>query len=1399
MSLTPADEKNRRKLIAALESLPPLEQSTLQLFSIAYEPASRTALMSCANKAGLRPLNGAQFTSKTWKPLIQKLLDKELLEEEKSKLYCNPLIVEVLARRTVREGRLEEMVAVVHESLHIYTTPERYTYYRNFSQLFRDIRLAIYRNDTESIQTLLARCNSQYSGELARQNPWLLICNNPFDREWMSTLPPEILETALYTILVHSHTHLDPADEPVAFLAERCAAGTAADWYYWVLAEHLLLTGQLEKVEQLIAERDGVNEGVLRGWRHVLMGDDESAIACYQTALKQLKKGTRKRKIYFNSVGGIFFILTLLRTGGADRLDEADDYISIVEKNAQHSYAPVFTALRHAIRLQQGKIREAEEIAHASRIPQWLSPLNAFFTLLVQSWIDPQGAKKSRGHLEALLAQAEAGGYRWLAAELEELLHRLGGGQNRGKKAEDLRRGIGTVSILDVVKKQEPWERALEALVHLKSALETTGKGGETASAARLIWRLSCHKSEYGDSVKLQPIEQKSNKNGQWTRGRSVALKRLFSNRTKMDFLTPQDEKICTALETYQEYGGYGYGRGTVYGFDLDQALPLLVGHPLIFRQDDPEVRVELITGEPELQVIQTGNKLRLGLVPAFDEDQDTLLVEESPTRFKVISITPQHRNIAGILGDKGLKIPATARKKVLDAITSVSSIVTVHSDIGGTGEQAREVEADPRPHLRLVPVGTGLRLEILVRPFAPEGAYFRPGTGGAAVFSKIDGQQVQTRRDLALEQQKADELIAACPALERAGEADGQWIFEDPQDCLELLLELQNLGDHMVVEWPQGEKMQVRHQASFDHLALKIRRQNDWFSISGELRLDDSLVLDLRQLLESLQESQGRFLPLGDGQFVALTEEFRRRLEEVDALIEKRGRGLRFHPLRTQAFADLTEEVGTLATDRHWNDHLERLRQARELNPALPSTLQAELRDYQTEGFRWAARLAHWGVGACLADDMGLGKTVQALALVLDRAPDGPALVVAPTSVCMNWIDETRRFAPTLRAILFGPGDREKMLTDLRPFDLVVCSYGLLYQEEKQLTAVTWQTIVLDEAQAIKNMATRRSQAAMKLQGEFKMITTGTPIENHLGELWNLFRFINPGLLGSVKQFDEQFAIPIEKHRDKDARNRLKRLLQPFILRRTKSQVLEELPPRTEILLRVELSREEMALYEALRRQAVDKLADSEAAAGQRHVQILAEIMKLRRVCCHARLVLPDAPPTSAKLEVFGETLEELLENRHKALVFSQFVDHLSIVRRYLDDRGVSYQYLDGRTPVRERKKRVDAFQSGQGDLFLISLRAGGQGLNLTAADYVIHLDPWWNPAVEDQASDRVHRIGQERPVTIYRLVARDTIEEKIVDLHARKRDLADSLLEGSDMSGRMSAEELLALLRET
>ena len=340
----------------------------------------------------------------------------------------------------------------------------------------------------------------------------------------------------------------------------------------------------------------------------------------------------------------------------------------------------------------------------------------------------------------------------------------------------------------------------------------------------------------------------------------------------------------------------------------------------------------------------------------------------------------------------------------------------------------------------------------------------------------------------------------------------------------------------------------------------------------------------------------------------------------------------------------------------------------------------------------------------------------------------------------------------------------------------------------------------MLDEAQALKNAATKRAQAVATLPADFRLALTGTPVENRLADLWSIMNLLNPGLLGSAAQFQQRFAGAIERQRDDGTRERLRRLVAPFLLRRTKAQVLTDLPPRTEIVHRIEPGPEERAFLEAMRREAVQRIATVAAGAtpGETAFHMLAELTRLRRAACDPRLVSPESGLVGAKVQEFELLATELVANRHKALVFSQFTDFLKLLGERLDACGIKYQYLAGSTPAAERSRRVAAFQRGEGDLFLISLKAGGFGLNLTAADYVLIVDPWWNPAAEDQAMGRAHRIGQQRPVTVYRLVTAGSVEERIIALHRDKRALADGILEGQDQGRPIGADELSALLRE-
>ena len=471
----------------------------------------------------------------------------------------------------------------------------------------------------------------------------------------------------------------------------------------------------------------------------------------------------------------------------------------------------------------------------------------------------------------------------------------------------------------------------------------------------------------------------------------------------------------------------------------------------------------------------------------------------------------------------------------------------------------------------------------------------------------------------------------------------------------------------------------------------------------------------------------------------------------------------------------------------------------------AAPKGLQASLRPYQAEGLAWMQFLREYGLNGILADDMGLGKTIQTLSHILLEKEAGrlthPALVVAPTSLMGNWQSEAARFAPTLRVLVLTGPERVQRFGDIAQADLVLTSYALLPRDEDVLKEQAFHLLILDESQYIKNSRAKAAQTAGLLRANHRLCLTGTPVQNHLGELWSQFHFLMPGLLGDERGFNADFRKPIEKQGDGERNAFLIRRIKPFLLRRTKDSVAKELPPKTEMVRMVDLASAQRDLYETVRvamdRKVRDEIARKGVARSQ--IVILDALLKLRQVCCDPRLLKAAGPrkmpPPSAKLEVLMELVDELLDEGRKLLVFSQFTSMLALIEAELQTRGVAYSLLTGDTV--DRAAQVDAFQSGVTSVFLISLKAGGVGLNLTAADTVIHYDPWWNPAAENQATDRAWRIGQDKPVFVYRLIARGTLEEKIQELQRSKAGLADALLAGAQTQGlQIRPEDLLGIL---
>ena len=453
-----------------------------------------------------------------------------------------------------------------------------------------------------------------------------------------------------------------------------------------------------------------------------------------------------------------------------------------------------------------------------------------------------------------------------------------------------------------------------------------------------------------------------------------------------------------------------------------------------------------------------------------------------------------------------------------------------------------------------------------------------------------------------------------------------------------------------------------------------------------------------------------------------------------------------------------------------------------------VPTGLVASLRPYQQQGLNWLQFLREHGLAGVLADDMGLGKTLQTLAHILLEKEQGrltdAALIVAPVSLMGNWLREAARFTPGLRTLVLHGQDRHGAAADIADCDVVIAPYSLLQRDRDLWLARRWHLVVLDEAQNIKNASTGAAQVAAELDATHRLCLSGTPMENHLGELWSLFHFLMPGFLGSQKRFKELFRTPIEKHGDSERLTQLRARVTPFMLRRTKREVATELPDKVESIAGVTLEGKQADLYETIRlttEKAVrDALADKGLAQSQ--IQILDALLKLRQVCCDPRLVpLASAQKIqqSAKLDLLMELLPEMLAEGRKVLLFSQFTSMLELIEEALKARDLPWVKLTGQS--RNRDAIIDRFTSGEVPLFLISLKAGGVGLNLPQADTVIHYDPWWNPAVENQATDRAHRIGQKNRVFVYKLVAHGTIEERILALQERKAALADSMYSGA------------------
>lgn len=1388
----------KEKLLATYENESLLNKRILQIKALIFYMQNKGDFVRGISGSELRAPNGHKFNVSNLNPRLQQLKKSKLLDSDYN---CNRVVLHEITMLALEDPENARTNLSILSLFFNYKSDYNFFLDRSLENI-RIVHVTVHLNDPRIF----------LSKNLVKPGNFLKLLNDliyafyghSLDPKWVKNRHPLI---QLYLICAklygfYSNIQSFPPDLNywVGFIRENDWVGIANKQKlnkFPVIMNRILQLSfafkGLPYIAQLpkMAEQDYYQyetEGLLAFFKD----EKVTAIQNYEKANKLFKSLQDKQEWFRGNLHAIFYILALLnKSFSAADYKKAESAIVSLKKTRIHDAVPSILAALLSL-----KSNDREKAVHLYNTAQRAVNFSATVFPFLQALIDWCAVLLEPEKLPGFSKQYQEKfeffrniSHHFIAQMYAEFIQAANPDNAEVRHFLEQVGQVSALRFMDIIHVKQPWEYAINQLENILTEKKATAGQQDFAANRRMIWMID------PISLEIDVAEQTLRKNGTWSVVKPIALRRIFNNLDqKLDYLTPQDQAAIAGLRCEL----YGFYNSQEFFWDKQHTLNALIGHPLIFHSQNHDIPLELVKGTVELQVEKTDNGYHFSLSEYSDEPR-VFLKKEATNRYRVIEISDETVEICKILSQKGMTVPMEAKDRVIDIICNAKSSIHIHSDIADDDLPIRPGDTTVCAHL--FPLQGGLKVNLWIRPLGDQGSYYRASQGQRSIITAIKTAEGEERikiiRDFPREKLCVDSLINNSRVLAEFDEKTDEWYITTLENSLELLLELDEYHKNtpIRIEWPKGQTLKVKQPISSKNLSLSVKGNQYWFEYEGEVSIDEHQALDIKKLLDLLDQSQGRFIPLATGEFVALTERFRKQLEDLRMTSD----GNKIYHLSTSSLRELANDAKTLQEDETWTAHIKKLTAMEKHQPVIPSTLQAELRDYQKDGFSYLSRLAHWEIGACLADDMGLGKTIQAIALLLTHAPKGPCLVVAPTSVCFVWVEELAKFAPTLVAHkLHNVSDRKGLIDSLGKMDILICSYGLLHQIGEMLLDKPWQMIILDEAQAIKNSDTKRWRYATQLNSKCRVALTGTPIENHLGELWSIFRFLNPGLLGSLASFQHRFSGPIEKYNDPVAKRALKNVVSPYILRRTKSEVLQELPPKIEQSVLIEPTVEEMAFYEAVRVKALERIGQLNQAEDKntKRFSILAEISRLRQACCHANLVDENIGIPSSKVKSFLTLAKNIIDNKHKALVFSQFVRYLEIIKQVLDQEKISYQYLDGSTPLKERQRLVEDFQSGIGDLFLISLKAGGTGLNLTAADYVIILDPWWNPAVEDQAADRAHRMGQLRPVTVYRLIMKNSIEEKIVTLHKNKKDLAADLLSGSDLKGKFSEEELVGLI---
>lgn len=1100
---------------------------------------------------------------------------------------------------------------------------------------------------------------------------------------------------------------------------------------------------------------------VMQAIKCLYEGKPSVSVALFLEALKERNKRSKEKNMFGNPLMCFYLILAYKRN------DSKQDRTRI-EQFLKKKIAPEYHSL-HPVRILASYLGSSEEVISANTFD-----FNWMYTT-------------SNYPLTRYISEAIIGYYN-LSPKPEKvpvysiLRHELSPYLNVGEEEKERLTAIyGGVPILPTIKKLEKWETILQDLAQLAGNEAEKPSATEQEQKTERIGYFMNFDGSY-----LEFRIQNRLKNGTWGAGKKASQHEFFHSTIKC--MDEADRHIAASV-----------GRRTISkAVPATIALPNLIGSDKVYTgQYSPYIQATIIEEKPYITINKEGDSIKISsnitpknkdLVSCTDK---VAIRRVTDTTFSVIDINTTQRRIADTI-EKAETLPIESYPTLLKLLPQLSRSIEIHSNLLEGGSSLEKIEGDSLIHCTIDPYGNDYKINHYIRPLSGGNLTFLSGKGDKTIFDQTEEKRYQVDRNIRKEKENLQKITDILEDMQNSEIIELENLILNPQQMLPFVEWAAENEDICTLEWPEGKQIKINNVTQANFNITKGNNEN-WFAVEGEITLKDSDSINIYELLKLTSQGNltGNYIKIDDGKYISLTNTLRKQIQRLEAISQLSRHNITVSAYNAGVLAEtIRGNETTFKSDNSIEELVQKIKESESLEPQIPANLNATLRDYQYEGFRWITRMNHWGAGACLADDMGLGKTIQAITFLLHKAQEGPSLVVAPASVIMNWKNEIARFAPTLNTqILNNSTNREETLSKANSGDIVLTTYGLLPQEEKQLAETNWNVICLDEAHTIKNRQTKTSAVAMTLKAKSRIILTGTPIQNHLGEMWNLFQFLNPGLLGTFEQFSHKYIT----NANADLKS-LRKIVQPFILRRTKMQVLDELPDKTEIILNIQLSDLEIIAYERLRSRVESELEGEEKLS----VNALAEITQLRQAACSIQLTDKKWNGANSKIEALKELVAEITSEGNKVIIFSQFTSFLDIIAKELEKLGMEYLYLNGATPIKKREQMVASFQKGEKQIFAISLKAGGLGLNLTQANYVIHLDPWWNPAIEQQATDRAHRIGQKQPVTVYHLICSNTIEEKILRLQKTKSQMSDALLNGTNIAHTLTIEDLRALVSE-